>query len=399
MSGALRFSSALSTAPDGLAAADEVVGRIERDLAGRPIHLLQVFVSSHFAPGAGEIIGRLRQTLRPAAVIGCTAEGVIGDEAEAEHGPALAVLAAHLPGVTVTPFAVSGRSLDDWMSLLDHGAYVQSALGFTDAKLIVLLVDPFTTPVDELLPRLDAVYHGVPIVGGLASSARDPGENRMLLDDRVSPYGVVGVALDGPIDVSVVVSQGCRPIGRPMTVSEADENVILALNDDQALAEIQTVVGELDDVDREMLQNGLLIGRAIDPEKDELSRGDFLIRSVLGANQDNGAVVVGDVIHPGERVQLHVCDAAAAREDLELMLTPQSLYDAAAGALLFSCNGRGSRLFSEPNADLNTVRGALGDVPVAGFFCAGEIGPIGGRTFLHGHTACVAIIRATSARA
>lgn len=399
MSHAIRFASALSTARDGRDAVDEVVARIERDLGDRPIHLVQVFLSPEFAADAEHLSGLLRAMLKPAAVIGCTAGGVIGDEAEAENGPALAVLAAHLPDVAVTPFALSGRSMDDWMSLLDNGAYVRSALGFDAAKLIVLLVDPFTTPVDELLSRLDAVYAGVPIVGGLASAAREPGGNRLLLDDRVSPYGVVGVALDGPIEVNVVVSQGCRPIGRAMTVSEADENVILALNDDQALAEIQTVVGELDDADREMLQNGLLIGRAIDSDKDDLSRGDFLIRSVLGANQDNGAVVVGDTIHPGERVQLHVRDAATAREDLEMMLTPQSLYDPASGALLFSCNGRGSRLFSEPNTDLNTVRGVLGDVPVAGFFCAGEIGPISGRTFLHGHTASVAIIRAAPAPA
>ena len=141
------------------------------------------------------------------------------------------------------------------------------------------------------------------------------------------------------------------------------------------------------------MRNGLFIGRAINADCETLGRGDFLVRGIVGAEPENGAIVVGDHIETGEKVQLHVRDAETAAEDLELLLTPQTLYDPPSGALLFTCNGRGAGLYGHPDGDISILQGALGGVEAAGFFCAGEIGPIGGNNFLHGHTASIVLIR------
>jgi len=155
----------------------------------------------------------------------------------------------------------------------------------------------------------------------------------------------------------------------------------------------QALVDDLDEEDRDLLQNGLFIGRAIDSKKESLGRGDFLVRGVMGVDGNSGSIAIGDTIVAGERVQFHLRDARTAREDLEMMLSPQSLFGAPSGALLFSCNGRGTRLYDEPDGDISAITGCFRGLDVAGFFCAGEIGPIGGKNFLHGHTASLALIR------
>jgi small ligand-binding sensory domain FIST len=205
----------------------------------------------------------------------------------------------------------------------------------------------------------------------------------------------VGVAFGGALEVDVIVSQGCRPIGRPLKVTAAYENYLLKLEDKVPLDYLKEMVNELPADDRELLQNGLFIGRAIDKEQTELGRGDFLVRAVTGIDQKDGSLVVGDYIRSGEIVQFHLRDADTAEEDLEMMLMPQLFNSPAAGALLFSCNGRGTRLYAHPNGDIRLIKSVLNNIAVGGFFCAGEIGPIGGENFLHGHTATLTLFRST----
>jgi small ligand-binding sensory domain FIST len=324
-------------------------------------------------------------------MIGCCADGVIGPQHEIEDEPAVAVVAAQLPGVEVQPFHISGpdaMELARAPSRLDD--YYQPA---RDTSGIVMIADPFSTPIERVLDSFNMMCDGVPIIGGLASAARAPGENRLFMNDAVMKDGMVGVGLSGPVQLDVIVSQGCRPIGPVFTVTDAKNNIIDALGGEPPMERIGAVLEALEENDRELLRNGLFIGRAIDSSKEVLGRGDFLIRGVLGADSRTGAIAVGDVIKNGERVQFHVRDARTAREDLEMMLTPHALFGSPSGAFLFSCNGRGTHLYSEPDGDISAINSFFRGIDLAGFFCAGEIGPIGGRNFLHGHTASLALIR------
>jgi small ligand-binding sensory domain FIST len=205
--------------------------------------------------------------------------------------------------------------------------------------------------------------------------------------------GAVGVALSGAFEVDVIVSQGCRPVGRPYRVTAAQKNILIGLEDRPPMVCLQELFDALPQRDRELLKNGVYLGRAIDPARQELGRGDFLIRGVMGGDRERGFLAVGDYVSEGEAVQFHLRDAHTAAEDLEMLLLPQALLSRPAGAFLFSCNGRGTNLYDHPNGDVSLIQNALGGVPLAGFFCAGEIGPVGGRNFLHGHTASLAIFR------
>jgi small ligand-binding sensory domain FIST len=225
------------------------------------------------------------------------------------------------------------------------------------------------------------------IIGGLASAAASPGGNRLVLDDRVVEEGAVGVFVDGGIEVRTLVSQGCRPIGRPYVVTRAEQNLIEELAGKPAIERLQELAADATEEERELLRRGLHMGLVVDEHKAEFGRGDFLVRNLLGADEGSGALAVGEQVAVGQTVQFHVRDAAAADEDLREML---SGVDADA-ALLFTCNGRGRHLFTVPDHDAGMVEKLLGPIPLAGAFCAGEIGPVGGRNFLHGFTASLAL--------
>jgi small ligand-binding sensory domain FIST len=367
------------------------VSRAMLDRLGEHVDLALVFPSRHFAAHAAGLAVNLRRAIGARVMVGCCAEGVIGPRHEIEDEPALAVVAAQLPGVDLQPFFIPSRDL---LSLAGdpsrlHDFYKPSY----GTSFFVMLADPFTTPMDGVLDAFNKNCEGVPIIGGMASGARQPGESVLFINEEAVREGVVGVGFNGPIQVDVIVSQGCRPIGPVFEVTNATNNIIDSLEGESPLERIGDLLENLDESDRDLLHNGLFIGRAIDPKKEPLGRGDFLIRGVLGADSRSGAIAVGDMIAAGERVQFHLRDARTAREDLEMMLSPHALFGEPSGAFLFSCNGRGTRLYSEPDGDISAINGFFRGIDVAGFFCAGEIGPIGGRNFLHGHTASLALIR------
>lgn len=354
--------------------------------------LALVFLSPHFRLEASEIAARLYQALAPRVLIGCTGEGVIGREAELEAQPAITFVAAHLPGVELKPFSLQSM---DWEKTLTNSEEFQQTVGVSGGtpKLFLMVADPFTTPMDAVLDMFNDLYAGIPIMGGMASGSHRAGGNALILNDEVINHGAVGVALSGAVDIDVIVSQGCRPIGQPLSVTSVRENVIMRLDQETPLDHLQTLIRSLPIEDRELLQNGLFVGRAINPDQKTLGRGDFLIRGVVGLDQESGAMVIGDYVEQDETIQFHIRDASTAEEDLEMMLTPQLLYDPPNGGLLFSCNGRGTRLYDHPNGDISTLRKVIGSIDLAGFFCAGEIGPIGGKNFLHGHTASLVLFR------
>jgi small ligand-binding sensory domain FIST len=247
--------------------------------------------------------------------------------------------------------------------------------------------------VDGFLRQVNEMHRGLRVLGGMASGAGGPGENRLLVGDRVVGAGAVGVLLQGDLRVRSIVSQGCRPIGRHMVITRAQGNFILELGGKPPLVQLQQLWQELGPRDQELFQRGLHVGRVINEYQGEFQRGDFLVRNVLGLDRDSGALAVTDRVRVGQTVQFHVRDAATADEDLHALLQldlcahetrPQA-------ALLFTCNGRGTRLFDAPHHDARAVRAEVGAVPVAGFFAQGELGPVGGQNFIHGFTASVVL--------
>lgn len=395
MSDVIQFASGLSV-DHGVAEAvpslaDQVRNRWTGDLEDQPLDLVLFFFSAHYTQDARQIAEGLLEALGPRLLLGCSAEGVIGSEREVEDRAAIALAAARLPGVKLSSFTLHPP---DWPRLLlDAEEFRRVVAAPEDTRLIILLGDPFSTPTDDLLQAFNLNYPGVPIVGGMASGALRQFGNALVLNDQITNLGAVGVTLSGSFDVDVIVSQGCRPIWRPLTVTSAHKNMLFSLEGKPPLTLIQELIPELSEDERLLMQNGLFIGRAVRGTPETLGRGDFLIRGVIGMDRGNGAIAIADSVMEGELIQFHLRDALTAQEDLEMMLIPQMFCEPPSGALLFSCNGRGTRLYDRPNGDISIIQKNLGVAHLAGFFCAGELGPIGGANYLHGHTASMAIFR------
>lgn len=387
----MRFHSAISGSESAYDAVEEVIAEAQEGTGGKT-DVVFAFFTGHHRDDAEEILERLWLELDPQALVGCSAEGVIGGELEIEREPGVAILAAALPDVRVHPFHIAGRT--DWRHVLTDESQLAERLGIGEqTRALIAFGDPFTTPIDELMKTLDAHAPGVPLVGGMASSARQPGHNVLLRNDQCLGEGMVGVSLSGPLAVQTVVSQGCRPFGSPMVVTKSHDNVIEQVGGKPTLRALQDAIESMPEEERELLHNGLLIGRAISEYRDTFGRGDYLVRNVIGVDQESGAVSMADYIRTGQTVQFHVRDAQTADEDLERMLELQKKADPAAGGLLFSCNGRGTKLFPEPCHDIGVARRVMPATPIAGFFAAGELGPIGQKNFIHGHTASMALFR------
>lgn len=380
-------------ARSGVAAA-AVADEVRSKLGDRAVDLALLFVSMHHAEEVGEIVERVVGRLSPRCLVGCTGEAIVGVDREAERQPAVALWAGQLGGATIQPFHLRFEATPEGASFVGWPEGMADEL--PRGAAILLLADPFSFPADELLERVNDDYPGTVVVGGNASGATAPGQARLVFGSQVVETGAVGVVLSGAVEVRSVVSQGCRPIGVPLVVTRAQENVILELGGKPALEQLEEMFGGLNSEEQALVRQGLHVGLVINEYKGKFGRGDFLVRNVVGADPESGAVAVGDLVRPGQTVQFHVRDARTASEDLrELLAQAASELQGAplAGALLFTCNGRGRRLFGEASHDVTAVRRALGEVPVAGFFAAGEIGPVGGRNFLHGFTASLALVR------
>ena len=257
----------------------------------------------------------------------------------------------------------------------------------------MLFADPFTTPLVRLLPSLNIALPGTPIIGGLASGGSEPGTNRLILNHRVMSEGIIGLSIGPGLQMDCTVSQGCRPIGRPLIITKGRSNLIQELGRKPVMDVVQELTAELNDADRELLQQGLFVGRVIDEYRDGFERGDFLVRNIIGVDQDSGYIAVNDLIRVGQTIQFHIRDAKTAEEDLRELLSQQRTRGDACGVLLSTCNGRGSHLFDQANMESSLIHEILGPVPMAGFFAAGEIGPVGSENFIHGFTAALAVFR------
>lgn len=377
------FAAALSEHPDAAVATGDVVGRVLEGLGDPelPPDLALVFVTPAHGPQLQEIVATVNATLRPTAILGCAAVSVVGGEREVEQGPAISLWAGRTG--PVTPFHLEASNSPDGLAITGWPDSVPE-----DASALLLIPDPFSFPTDELLHRLEDDRPGMPVVGGMASAARAPGGNRLVIDDRVVTAGAVGAFLGPEVEVTTVVSQGCRPVGSPFVITRAEHNIVYELAGRPAVERLQEVAAGLSDDDRELLADMVQIGRVIDESKLDFGPGDFLVRQVVGADPNSGALRVGDIVEVGSTAQFQVRDASSADQDLRRMVGGRT----AEAALVFTCNGRGTHLFPEAHHDAMVVSESLGGAPVAGMFCAGELGPIGGHNFMHGFTASVVLL-------
>ncbi len=378
-----QFAAALSEHPNAAVATGDVVGRVLKALgdAAEPPDLAMVFVTPAHASELHEIVATVNATLRPRAMLGCAAISVVGGEREVERGPGISLWAGRTGPVTAFHLEVGespdGLTFTGWPDAIPD-----------DASALLLIPDPFTFPTDDLLRRMEEDRPGMPVVGGMASAARAPGGNRLVINEQVVSSGAVGAFLGPGVEVTTVVSQGCRPVGTPLVVTRAEQNIVYELGGRPAVERLQEVAAALSDADRELLASMVQIGRVIDERKLDFVPGDFLVRNVIGADPNSGALRVGDIVEVGSTAQFQVRDAASADQDLRRMVDGKS----AQAALVFTCNGRGTHLFPEPHHDAMVVSESLDGAPVAGMFCAGELGPIGGHNFTHGFTASVVLL-------
>ena len=384
----LRFAAALSIDGDTPTAVAEVCQTVRQRLGG-PADLAVVFVSHHHVPALSAAAVRICDQLSTRQLLGCTGESIVGTGQEIEGGPAISLWAARLPGANIRPIHLQfeqtseGGTFTGWPENLDDD--------WPAGTVLLMLAEPFSFPADQLLARLNEDRPGGTILGGMASGGGRTGQNRLLLGANQIDTGAVAALISGPVSVRSVVSQGCRPIGRHLLVTKADQNVILELSGKPALTQLREMFQELPERDQALIQKGLHVGRVINEIQAEFGRGDFLVRNVIGADPQSGAIAIGDYVRRGQTVQFHVRDNQTADEDLRELLTAAAGSGAPpAGALLFTCNGRGTRLFETLHHDAGVLRETWPELPIAGFFAQGEIGPVGGRNFLHGFTASMA---------
>jgi len=368
----------------------QVVDEIQNQLGPGPADLGFLFVTEHFADDIPAAVEQIQNATGAAHLLGCTGESVIGPTREYEDTPSISLWLARRPGVGLHSFYLS----PDDINRCGSEDACRSLIPVKDPArtTLILLADPFTTDIEALFGGINRFLPGCLAVGGMASALDGPGANVLIHNGRFYRQGTVGVAIHGALSIETVVSQGCRPVGQPFLISQSDQNIIQQLGAKPPLEIINELYHSLSQPDRHLLAQGLYVGRVIDEYKQEFRRGDFLIRNLIDADQESGAIAVMDRVVTGTTIQFHVRDAATADEDLRALLAPHA-DPPPAGALLFSCNGRGTRLFPNPDHDISVTREILGPVPVAGLFCAGEFGPVGGKNFIHGHTASLALFR------
>jgi small ligand-binding sensory domain FIST len=382
----VRIGCGLSTGSEPRVAAIEAGQQARAALQGSRADIAFVFASgAHLAAPEATLEG-VREALAPQVLAGCGAGGVLGDAREVERGTAVVVWAAALGGGSAEAFHLDVIQGPDSIA-------VSGLPDLDDVTGIVLLPDPYSFPTDLVLNDLAQRAPGVPVLGGIASARTLDGDAALFLGDGLCGDGAVGVALSG-VEVLPCVSQGAAPVGPELTVTAADGHVIRELAGRPALETLRDAIEGLDPAEQVLVASGLLLGIVIDGGKPEYEQGDFLVRGVIGADPEAGTLTVGARVREGTVVRLHARDADSADRDLRaaLGLRREALGGGApAGALVFSCNGRGEGMFGVPDHDAVTLDEELSGAPAAGFFAAGEIGPVGGDSFLHGFTATVAV--------
>ncbi|MGZ8633528.1 MAG: FIST signal transduction protein [Solirubrobacteraceae bacterium] len=383
----VHIATGLSTTPAARAGALEAASAAAHGLNGHHCDLVVMFASGAHLAAPESTLEAVHEMLAPEHLIGCGAGGVIGGAREVEGGTAVVVWAASLGDGEASPFHATVEEIEEGSGALAGLPDLEGATG------AILLADPFSFPTDAVLRFLSESTPLLSLLGGVASAATAQGTPALFFGEELVDSGAVGVRLDG-VEVLPCVSQGAAPIGPELTITAADGHIILELAGKPALSKLREAIEGLSDEDRDLVDGGLLMGIVVDPNKPDYIQGDFLVRGLVGADPDTGQVAVGTNVRLGQVVRLHARDAGSADRDLReaLGMRMQALGGRTpAGALVFACNGRGRGMFGTADHDAEAIAFELAGAPAAGFFAAGEIGPVGGEYFLHGFTATVAV--------
>ena len=395
--------SALSTKPSLDEAVKDVVSQLgrrgEADLA-------LVFASTAYASDLTRLLPQLRQKLQSRHWIGAAGGGVVGtlsdgSAAEIEKTPSLSVTLLQLPGSEITAVELSTETLPDLDGPAQHWQD-WSGIQPEHCRSQILLIDPTSNNINDLISGLDYAFPDAATIGGIACPHNAP-HGSLLIDDRVVT-GAVICSIGGDWRLDTVVAQGCRPIGPVFSIEQVQRNVLLELSDgerrDTPVACLQRVPANLNSEDRERVRHSLFLGierrnLQLNPEHPAESEGAFLVRNLIGVDPKNGAVAVADRVRPGMNVQFQLREADASREEALSLLKAAATTDERAPVfgLLMACLGRGQGLFGVPDGDVTLGRQVMPDLPMAGAFCNGEIGPVAGSTHLHGYTACWGLLR------
>ncbi len=391
----MKWASAVSDNESLDAAVSECLTQVRSELGDEIPDLAVVFVSRQYAPEYGRVPGLVQEGLGAKVLFGCSAGGVIGGGREVEMRPGFSLTAAWLPDVELFPFHVDPDDLPD----ADAGPQAWENVTHVTANKepsFLLLTDPLTFPAQELAAGLDYAFSKSVKVGGLASGDAQGGGNVLYLGDQIHHSGAIGLAVCGNIIVDTIVAQGCRPVGKPMHVTRAQQNLLLELDNRPTLEVLRELFLSLNERDQELARRSLFLGVLMSEFVEEPRQGDFLIRNLIGLDPRSGVLAIGEVMREGQIVQFHLRDAETSAEDLEAMLSRYPENNKGAnpqGALLFSCLGRGQYLYGRPDHDTDMFRKMTGPIPLGGFFCNGEIGQVGGTTYLHGYTSSFGMFR------
>lgn len=380
----MKWQSRLSTLSDFQEAFQEVTDTLtEADL-------LTIFVPPHFSEHYQNLSEKLASHFPQATIIGCSAGGLAADGVEVEARPGLALTAATLPQVGLHSFHLEQADLPDG-DAPPQAWHECIGVAPEEMRGMILLIDPFSFEPNPLLAGLDYAYPKAPKVGGLVSGARSPGQSALLQNGKRHSSGAVGLAFSGAIEMETLVAQGCRPIGDPLVLTECEDYTLVRLDNQNALATLSSLLKGLSKKDQKLASHSLFVGVGMGQPRLQYEAGDFLVRNVIGLKPNIGGIVVGADLRVGQTIQFHLRDAQTSAQDLKTQLS--AIQREPAAALMFSCLGRGEGLYGEPHFDSQLVRGRFPDLPMAGFFCNGEIGPVGGQTYMHGYTTSLAFLR------
>jgi len=378
----MRWASAIATPSRLEDAIDEAADSILLQLGGQP-DLVLAFVSGTYSDHYASLPAALRDRFPDATTFGCSAGGIIGSEREVEGQDAVTLMAAVLPGVTIQSFHL-GNDPESWAA--------EVGVDPDQAPEFIVLTDPFSSDPAVLIPWLDAAFPESTKIGGIASGCQAAGECVLLQNDELHRTGAIGLALAGNIEIDTIVAQGCKPVASPMFITRSSGSILYELDGKSALLTLEKLVASLDDDDRKLAQTSLFLGMVMHDSREVYEHGDFLIRNIMGIDPDAHAIAIGGDVREGSIAQFHLRDAHTSEADLKDHLSKHQ-YGKPAGALMFSCMGRGQGLYGKPNFDTALFHSQMGEVPMSGFFSNGEIGPVGGQTFLHSYTSAFGLLR------
>ncbi len=348
-----------------------------------------VFFSSDYIPHLPDFLELVRVYGKAPLLIGGSGAGLIGRQTESEDCSGFSILLLSLPNTRLRFFEFSQRQVEE--SSGPGYWHLESGVGAEDVEAWMVLTNPLRLNTERWLSEWNTAYPGAPALGGLASGTQE--EIVLCHDGAVIAGDGLALGLTGGVKVRTIVSQGCRPIGEPLTVTGARGNHLLSLGSKPAYEVLNNVFNSLSEPEKARVKGNLFVGLAMSEYLEDYRRGDFLIRSILGADRDAGMVAVGAPVRVGQTLQYQLRDRDAADEDLrELCHSAEEDGARPFASLLFSCNGRGRGLFQVPNHDAGVLAEILGTHPSAGFFCNGEIGPVGALNHLHAYTASVALL-------